>query len=357
VIDIKSKTILLSLVIISLFFITPYVESFSIGDLGDMVGYALFNSFKIISGNVVNVEIACDYSDDVGGCAGGGGSPAPISYCGDGTCDGDESYAVCSADCELDCSILTCQDNWGICGGQETIDCEGNQICGVDLYGECDAALISDCGDGIVNNDEECDENLLDGSTCISLGFDFGTLSCNSDCTFDEDQCYNDDNSDTGVTPPDDKQDVGTALTCAAINGICTNGCGVNYEHYDGNTNLDRACVRDYGNDLVCCVPSYIINTGYSGGDSDQYATNEDGTFTGKVKSVEDYMIQKEQEAAKSAPSYSLEGGLQQILTSPAYAMGGVWIIFVLTAVVIGLTYYLHSSVAPKIRKRRKMKR
>lgn len=38
------------------------------------------------------------------------------------------------------------------------------------------------CGDGVLNGGETCDGAQLGGATCVSQGFDSGTLACNSNC-------------------------------------------------------------------------------------------------------------------------------------------------------------------------------
>ena len=45
------------------------------------------------------------------------------------------------------------------------------------------------CGNGIVETGEQCDLTNLSGETCVSRGFDSGTLSCTSNCTFDTSAC------------------------------------------------------------------------------------------------------------------------------------------------------------------------
>ena len=43
--------------------------------------------------------------------------------------------------------------------------------------------------DGTVNGSEECDGASLGGETCVSQGFDSGTLSCLGGCVFDSTGC------------------------------------------------------------------------------------------------------------------------------------------------------------------------
>ncbi|MGC9049126.1 MAG: lamin tail domain-containing protein [Patescibacteria group bacterium] len=45
------------------------------------------------------------------------------------------------------------------------------------------------CGNGIKEGSEECDGNDLADQTCQSQGFSSGTLSCNSNCTFNTSSC------------------------------------------------------------------------------------------------------------------------------------------------------------------------
>lgn len=60
------------------------------------------------------------------------------------------------------------------------------------------------CGNGVIDFDEPCDQNNLNGATCVSLGFSFGTLACGADCVLDTSGCYSpprfEDNGDGTVT-------------------------------------------------------------------------------------------------------------------------------------------------------------
>lgn len=47
------------------------------------------------------------------------------------------------------------------------------------------------CGNNIVEYGENCDGSALDGQTCLSLGYDGGTLSCGIGCDFDVSECVN----------------------------------------------------------------------------------------------------------------------------------------------------------------------
>ena len=46
------------------------------------------------------------------------------------------------------------------------------------------------CGDGVVSGKEECDAPQLGGHTCVTEGFEGGTLKCKADCTLDKTGCF-----------------------------------------------------------------------------------------------------------------------------------------------------------------------
>jgi hypothetical protein len=52
----------------------------------------------------------------------------------------------------------------------------------------------SECGDGFAEGNEECDGNDLDGESCVSLGYESGTLGCyiegnSNECKYDVSDC------------------------------------------------------------------------------------------------------------------------------------------------------------------------
>ena len=58
---------------------------------------------------------------------------------------------------------------------------------GVNLFG---VTGTLGCGNGVIDAGEQCDQNNLDGATCASQGFAFGTLQCGAGCAFDTSGCY-----------------------------------------------------------------------------------------------------------------------------------------------------------------------
>ena len=57
------------------------------------------------------------------------------------------------------------------------------------------------CGNGIIDDGEQCDGGNLGGFTCVDLGYDGGTLACDMiTCTFDASGCTNDGGTTGGTT-------------------------------------------------------------------------------------------------------------------------------------------------------------
>jgi hypothetical protein len=93
----------------------------------------------------------------------------------------------CSSD--NDCEII--EEKYNICninGECVEVEGQGSDQCSSD--NDCFAG--SDCGNGIVQPYlfEECDGSDLNGESCFSFGYSGGSLSCNGDCTFNQNNCY-----------------------------------------------------------------------------------------------------------------------------------------------------------------------
>lgn len=170
-------------------------------------------------------------SGGVGGSSGaaadGSGSGGIAPTCGDGVampgedCDGDDLAAQSCADFGFDDGVLVCDaachvvtDACFTCGdGELSIAevCDQNQFGGATCtslgYGggsllctpDCQAidesgcTALPTCGDGVRNGGEQCDGSDLGGATCLSQGFDMGSISCTASCTLNVSLCANDD--------------------------------------------------------------------------------------------------------------------------------------------------------------------
>lgn len=191
-------------------------------------------------------------------CAACGVPPGCGNYLVEGTeaCDGYDLGGQTCADfgfdggylgCLPDCSALDpsgCVDYGGeCCVGHAGPGCDDDvcaaTVCALDPWccnyewepycadlaaNECEVCGAFGCGDGLIELGESCDGADLDGQTCVSLGFDVGTLACASDCSFDTSGCqaYGGDCCAAHDGPGCDNVAC-TAQVCAA-NPACCNG-------------------------------------------------------------------------------------------------------------------------------------
>jgi hypothetical protein len=112
--------------------------------------------------------------------------------CGDGVCSGIEDALSCPGDCPQTCgdglctgseSTASCWPDCGFCG-DDLCDPSENQT-------SCAADCTPVCGDGVVQGAEQCEAGVPLGASCTSLGFDAGTLACNSStCTYNTSGCF-----------------------------------------------------------------------------------------------------------------------------------------------------------------------
>lgn len=91
--------------------------------------------------------------------------------------------------------------------------------------GRTDAGQPGDrCGDQLVSGEEQCDGASPTPRSCQTLGFDFGDLSCNLDCTWNTDACSGTescvdgrDNDGDGLVDCQDVEDCAAACSDACL--------------------------------------------------------------------------------------------------------------------------------------------
>lgn len=139
---------------------------------------------------------------------------------GDEVCDGTDLGDATCADFGFDDGVLACDpacslitDACFTCGDGEiglgeacdTTNFDGETcmtlgygagalLCSADCHMivEDGCLPLPSCGDGMLNGGEQCDGNQLGGASCVTLGFDLGTLECSAGCTYDSADCMDD---------------------------------------------------------------------------------------------------------------------------------------------------------------------
>jgi len=135
----------------------------------------------------------------------------------------------CAVSCTFDttsCMAPICGD--GVVGAGEPCD-DGNvangdgcsDTCQVESGWSCfgePSTCSSTCGNGVIDVGEECDGSGLGGATCVSAGFDGGTLLCTATCLLDTSGCY--------ACPDGVCSAAETSCSCPADCGdVCGDGC------------------------------------------------------------------------------------------------------------------------------------
>ncbi|MFV8750731.1 hypothetical protein ACNOYE_09285 [Nannocystaceae bacterium ST9] len=210
----------------------------------------------------------------------------------------DEGELACTEGCAFDTSpCSTCGD--AVLQGSEACDgadfggleCSNFQSPAMEPFDEgslsctdscmIDTSNCSLCGDGVVSGAEVCEPGVLEGETCVTQGFDAGTLGCNADCSgFDTAAC-----SECGDAMIEgSEQCEGNDLdgqTCVSLGFVgggtlsCTNAClfdtGMCNDNACGNGMVDGADECDCGNQGANCTAAQLdnqtcISQGFDGG-------------------------------------------------------------------------------------------
>jgi len=176
----------------------------------------------------------------------GGVDSTVVEICGDGIIAGEEE---CDDGNRLDgdgCSpVCTVEQGWS-CEGEPSV-CENL------------------CGDGVIDSGEQCDGDLLGGNDCTTItgGYTGGTLKCSPSCLFDTTECILPD-CGNGVVDSEEECDEGEANS---LNGECLPNCklatcgdGYHWEDGeecdDGDTSNTNGCLNDCN--LATCGDGYV---------------------------------------------------------------------------------------------------
>jgi hypothetical protein len=146
-----------------------------------------------------------------------------------------------------------------------------------------DTNACTDCGDMLIEGSEQCEGNNLDGETCTSQGFAGGMLGCANTCMFDTSMCTNVTCGDAVLNGGDqcDCGNQGMICTAGQLNNktcitqgfdggtlACNspNSCTFNtmgcYECGDGQVNMGESCDGANLNGKTCAN----LGMGFNGG-------------------------------------------------------------------------------------------
>jgi hypothetical protein len=158
-----------------------------------------------------------------------------------------ESVSTCDPE-DMGGGIYSCQEGDGRTMAWNTNTCTMS----VQTYSFSTYAVIMQagyCGDGMVNGEEQCDTNNLNGQDCSMRGYFQGELACTAECTFDTSGC------ECQLPAPPCSKNLGA---CSGLEMQCIDGGWAdctesdymdNSPFYSMNENTVDTCWDTYDND------------------------------------------------------------------------------------------------------------
>ncbi len=104
------------------------------------------------------------------------------------------------------------------------------------------------CGNGNIDQGEQCDGSNLNSDTCVSRGYDTGSLSCNSQCNFDVSSCVN---NPSNPNPGSGTGSPGSSSGSSSSSSSSSSSCNANWECSEWGQCVDnvqkRNCTTECG--------------------------------------------------------------------------------------------------------------
>jgi cysteine-rich repeat protein len=190
-------------------------------------------------------------------------------------CDGDDLGGESCSTQGFDTGTLACAGNCSF----DTSAC-ANFVCGngIQEAGEqCDDGNNTNgdgCDHGALDAGEQCDSNNLNNQSCVTRGFDGGTLACAGDCTFNTAGCVN-FVCGNGVQEAGEQCDDGNTSNGDGCSSVCQNE-GVNNglpffsEYIEGSSSNKALEIKNPGNAVLdlnaegCEVAVFVGGSGNS---------------------------------------------------------------------------------------------
>ena len=304
-----------------------------------------------ISGDGINGEVVRDITGNVVGTL---GICCVVNYCGDSVVHGDElcdesnlneetceslgfdgGVLYCTTGCVfdtsgcyygVDCSEVSCQDNWLDCQGEYTTDCSetipgSSPTCGE--FGDCS-------GDPAENL---CEDGVTPCTTC----------DCNQ-CPLNL-ACVSDPSVDTPTESPSGNSGSSSQTTCASVSGTCTDFCDAGYVAYNENL-LDLTCnqVYDTSVPLICCASedAQLSPRGTTSGDEDD-TTSGGGS---NVRDLSGVLGIPRQSGSNGGQSSTVLSSFQKLISGDITSWTSiVWIVVILGIVVTIITVTIHKKI------------
>jgi hypothetical protein len=256
-------------------------EKIQVGETCDGSNFGEFTDCSSIPGRDLTGPLACypagsqqNCTFDLSQCA----ETTIEEYCGDGILNDFDNEK-----CDIGTNNIKCED-FGYAGGTlSCYDAESADKCTFDthLCQSADGAGV--CGNGVINNNEECEPGKPITVSCEDIGYIGGSTTCNAkgtpqQCKINISQCVS----------PTDKGICGDNYVRKG-NESCdrTNLGGLNCTYFDHFVGGELACNLKCGWDTTNCDSG----SGYCGNNiiDNPFKEQCDGTDFGKVESCADF--------------------------------------------------------------------